>query len=258
MNKIALITGASGGIGYEFAIILAQHKYDLVLVARSEQKLLEIATEISSKYNVKVKTFAKDLSDISTINSLYTTLKNDNIAINVLINNAGFGEFGFFKDIDWKKEEQMINLNITALTLLTKLFVKDMIVAKEGRILNVASTAAFQPGPLMAVYFATKAYVLSFTEAIANELKGTGVTITALCPGATESGFAKAASAEETSLFKNRKLPTSKEVALFGYKAMMNGKTVVIHGLLNKIMAFSVRFSPRKTVTMIARLMVSK
>ncbi len=255
MNKTVLITGASGGIGYEFAHIFAEHKYNLVLVARNESRLLEIKEEISTKYGVNVNIFAKDLSVISGIDEIYNSLNNENISINVLINNAGFGEFGFFKDIDWTKEQQMINLNILALTYLTKLFMKDMISAGEGKILNLASTAAFQPGPLMAVYFATKAYVLSFSEAIANELKGTGVTVTALCPGPTESGFAKAASAQETKLFKNKRIPSSKEVALFGFNALMKGKTVVIHGLLNKIMAFSIRLTPRKLVTMIVRMM---
>ena len=255
MNKTALITGASGGIGYEFAILFAQHKYDLVLVARSEAKLKEIAEQITNTYNVKVKVYSKDLSIITSIDEVYNSLKSENIYINVLINNAGFGDFGFFKETDWNKEQQMINLNITSLTYLTKLFVKDMILAKDGKILNLSSTAAFQPGPLMAVYFATKAYVLSFSEAIANELKGTGVTVTALCPGPTESGFAKAAAAEDTKLFKDKKMPSSKEVALFGFDALMKGKTVVIHGLLNKIMAFSIRLSPRKMVTMMVRMM---
>jgi len=149
-------------------------------------------------------------------------------------------------------------LNILALTHLTKLFVKDMVIRKKGKILNVASTAAFQPGPLMAVYYATKAFVLFLSEAIANELKGSGVTITALCPGPTESGFQSAASMEESKLVKNKKLPTSKQVAEYGYKAMMKGKRVAIHGLINKIMTFSLRLTPRKLVTNVVRKLSEK
>jgi hypothetical protein len=163
------------------------------------------------------------------------------------------GDFAFFANSDWHKQEQMINLNVTALTYLTHLFLPGMVQRKFGKILNVASTAAFQPGPAMSVYFATKSFVLHFSEAIADELQGTGVTVTALCPGATESGFQSAASMEDSKLFKGKKVPSSKVVAEYGYRAMQKGKRVAIHGMMNYIMANSVRFAPRNLVTKIAR-----
>jgi short-subunit dehydrogenase len=163
-----------------------------------------------------------------------------------------------FTETDWNKELQMINLNITALTHFTKLFLKDMVKRKSGKVMNVASTAAFQSGPTMAVYFATKAYVLHFSEAIDNEVRAHGVTVTALCPGATESGFQAAAAMEESGLVKGKKLPTSKEVADYAYKAMMKGETVAIHGFINRILAYSIRFMPRTVVVKITRKLQDK
>jgi short-subunit dehydrogenase len=163
-----------------------------------------------------------------------------------------------FTDTDWNKEQQMINLNITTLTQFTKLYVKDMVKRRSGKIMNVASTAAFQSGPTMAVYFATKAYVLSFSEAVNNEVSDKGVTITTLCPGPTESGFQAAAAMEESGLVKGKKMPTSKEVAEYGYAAMMKGKTIAIHGLMNRILANSVRFMPRAIVVKVTRKIQDK
>jgi uncharacterized protein len=200
-----------------------------------------------------VRIMSRDLSDIASVHDVYDTLSRERITVDVLVNNAGVGEFGFFAETDWNKEAEMIHLNITALTLLTKLFVKGMIVRKSGRILNVASTASFQPGPLMSVYYATKAYVLYFSEGIANELEGTGITVTALCPGPTASGFQAAAALEESKLVKGKNLPTSAEVAEYGYKALMDGKVVAIHGAMNWIMAQSVRFTPRAMVRSLVR-----
>ena len=174
-----------------------------------------------------------------------------------MVNNAGFGHFGLFAESNWEKQHQMIELNITALTQLTHLFLPQLIQQK-GKILNVASTAAFQPGPTMAVYYATKAFVLHFSEALSNELKPTGVTVTALCPGATESGFQKAAEMEESKLVKGRKLPSSADVAIYGYKAFMNGKVVAIHGWLNYLMAQSIRFTPRSLVLKVVRFIQDK
>ncbi len=256
--KTALITGASGGIGLELAKVFAHHKHNLVLVARSEGKLKALANELQSQYGISVKIITKDLSLPNAAQEVYAELKNANVSIEFLINNAGFGEFGYFHETAWDKEAMMIDLNIKALTHFTKLFVKDMVQRKSGKILNVASTASFQPGPLMAVYYATKAYVLSFSEAIANELQGTGVTVTALCPGPTESGFQAAATLEESKLVKGKKLPTSLEVAEYAYKALMNGETVAIHGTMNWLMAQSVRFTPRKMVTALVRVMSEK
>ncbi len=251
--KTALITGASSGLGLELAKIHASKGGNLVLVARNKIKLDELKSEFEKEFNISVLTIEKDLSLINSVKEVYDEVKKLDIEIDYLINNAGFGDFGFFSETDWNKELQMINLNITALTLFTKLFVKDMLKRKSGKIMNVASTAAFQSGPTMSVYFATKAYVLSFSEAVNNEVKDFGVTITTLCPGPTVSGFKSAASMDNSALFNNKNLPSSKVVAEYAYKSMLNGKTVAIHGFMNKIMANSVRFFPRAWVVKITR-----
>ncbi len=254
----ALITGASNGIGLELAKIHASKGGNLVLVARNKSKLDELKTELESQYKVSVYTIGKDLSAINSAQEVYDETTKQNIQIDYLINNAGFGDFGMFVETDWNKELQMINLNITTLTQFTKLYLQDMVKRRSGKIMNVASTAAFQSGPTMAVYYATKAYVLSFSEAINNEVSDKGVTVTTLCPGATESGFQAAAAMEESNLVKGKKLPTSKEVAEYGYAAMMKGKTVAIHGLMNWIMANSVRFVPRAIVVKLTRKIQDK
>jgi uncharacterized protein len=254
----ALITGASNGIGLELAKIHASKGDNLVLVARNKSKLDELKAELENQYKVNVYTIGKDLSAPNAAQDVYDETNRQKIQIDYLINNAGFGDFGMFVETDWNKELQMINLNITTLTQFTKLYLQDMVKRKGGKIMNVASTAAFQSGPTMAVYYATKAYVLSFSEAVDNEVSEHGVTVTALCPGATESGFQAAAAMEESALVKGRKLPTSKEVAEYGYKAMMKGKTVAIHGLMNYLMANSVRFTPRALVVKITRKIQDK
>ena len=254
----ALITGASNGIGLELAKIHASKGGNLVLVARNKSKLDELKKELENQYKVSVYIIGKDLSIFNSAQEVYDETNKQNIKIDYLINNAGFGDFGMFVDSDWNKELQMINLNITTLTQFTKLYLQDMVKHRSGKIMNVASTAAFQPGPIMAVYFATKAYVLSFSEAVNNEVSDKGVTVTTLCPGATESGFQAAAAMEESNLVKGRKLPTSKEVAEYGYAAMLKGKTVAIHGLMNWILANSVRFTPRSLVVKITRKIQGK
>ena len=254
MNKTALITGASGGLGKEFARIHASKGDNLVLIARSKDKLEALKFELEKQYSISVVILVKDLSDQYAPKAVYEAVKNQNIRVDYLINNAGFGDFGLFAETNWEKQLEMINLNITCLTYLTRLFLPDMIQNKYGKILNIASTAAFQPGPTMSVYFATKAFVLSFSEAIANELKGTGVTVTALCPGATDTGFKAASSLDNSNLFKGTQIATSKEVAEFGYTKMMEGKTVAIHGVVNNLLAQSVRFAPRNIVTSLARM----
>jgi uncharacterized protein len=251
--KTALITGASNGIGLELAKIHASKKDNLVLVARNKTRLDELKIELESAHGVKVYTIGADLSLENAAKKIYEETKAQNIQIDYLVNNAGFGDFGLFAETDWEKEEMMISLNIRTLTQFTKLYLKDMVQRRFGKIMNVASTAAFQPGPTMAVYYATKAYVLHFTEAVNNESKEYGVSLTALCPGATESGFQAAASMEESALVKNKKLPSSYEVATYGYKSMMKGKVVAIHGLKNWILANSVRFTPRSIVVRITR-----
>ena len=254
----ALITGASNGIGLELAKVHASKGGNLVLVARNKSKLDELKTELENKYKITVYTIGKDLSAEDSALEVYNETKKQNIQIDYLINNAGFGDFGMFTDTDWNKELQMINLNITTLTQFTKLYLQDMVKRGSGKIMNVSSTAAFQSGPTMAVYYATKAYVLSFSEAISNEVSDKGVTITTLCPGATESGFQAAAAMEESALVKGKKLPTSKEVAEYGYASMMKGKTVAIHGMLNYLMANSVRFAPRAWVVKLTRKIQDK
>jgi uncharacterized protein len=254
----ALITGASNGIGLELAKVHASKGDNLVLVARNKARLDELKLELEQQHKIKVYTIGKDLAAANAALDVYTETKQQNISVDYLINNAGFGDFGMFVETDWQKELQMINLNITTLTHFTKLYLQDMVARKSGKIMNVASTAAFQSGPTMAVYYATKAYVLSFSEAVNNEVSNAGVTVTALCPGATESGFQAAAAMEDSKLVKDKKLPTSKEVAEYGYKAMMKGKAVAIHGTMNWILANSVRFMPRAIVVKITRMMQDK
>lgn len=254
MNRTALITGASSGIGLELAHIHASKGDNLVLVARRKDKLDVFKLELEKKFGVTVYNIGKDLTEKNAAHDVYNELKQKKIQIDYLINNAGFGDYGLFADSDWDKQEQMIQLNIGSLTHMTHLFLPNMIKQKYGRILNIASTAAFQPGPSMSVYFATKAYVLSFSEAISHELKGTGVTVTALCPGPTKSGFESAAALDKSTLFKSGKIASSSEVAKFGHKHMMNKKGLVIHGFINNIMVTTVRFIPRKLVTYITYL----
>lgn len=241
----ALVSGASGGIGYEFARILARNGYDLVLTARSRNKLQEAADRFAEEYGVTVTVLAADLSQENAPQELFDAVQKKNIRIGVLVNNAGIGSYGPFHEADRERNRAMMALNVQALTELTRLFLPQMIERGSGRIVNVASTAAFQPGPLMAVYYATKAYVLSFSEAIAHELRDTGVTVTALCPGPTETGFHEAANLTNSGLLKGRTLPSAREVAEYGYRAMQQGQVVAIHGTMNRIAAFLVRFSPR-------------
>ena len=186
----------------------------------------------------------KDLSVSGSAEAVYKEVKEKNIKIDILVNNAGFGDFGSFKDADLAKQLAMMRLNMETLVHLTHLFLPD-IIKNKGKILNVASTAAFQPGPLMSVYFATKSFVLHFSEGIAEELQSTGVTVTALCPGATASEFQSTSSLEESKSFASGNIPTSREVALYGYKSLMEGKAVAVHGLKNRLFAFATRLFPR-------------
>jgi uncharacterized protein len=258
MSKTALITGASSGIGMEIAKEFAREKINLILVARSGGKLQDLATQLINQSGISVQILAKDLSQPPSAKEVADWCNQNNITIDYLVNNAGFGDFGFFHESDWAKQEQIINLNITTLTYLTRLFLPAMVQRRFGKVLNVASTAAFQPGPTMSVYYATKAYVLHFSEAISNELEGTGVTVTSLCPGATESDFQNKAAMQDSKLVKGKKLPTSAEVAAYGYKSMMNGKVVAIHGTVNYLLANSIRFAPRALVLKLVRFMQNK
>jgi short-subunit dehydrogenase len=253
MKNTVLITGASSGIGYELAKIHASKADNLVLVARNSEKLNELKIELEKQFGIEVFNIIKDLSLPNAAQEVYNETHAQKIEINYLINNAGFGDFGAFKNTNPKKELAMLRLNIEALTQFCKLYVHDMVKVGAGKIMNIASTAAFQPGPDMAVYYATKAYVLHFSEAIAEELKKDNITVTTLCPGATESGFSTVASLENSNLFKDKNLPSSKEVAQYAYKAMMKGKGVAIHGVMNYLMANSVRLTPRNVVLKVVK-----
>lgn len=257
MNKTVLITGASSGIGLEFASLFAKDGYHLVLNARNESRLQEIANELTTKYGVKVTVAAKDLSNPESADELTSELTSAGIEVDVLINNAGFSAYGSFNETSWKEEKNMIQVNIMALTALTKQLLPRMIKRNSGKILNVASTAAFQPGPLMAVYYATKAYVLSFSEAVNYELRNTNVSVTALCPGATATNFEKRANLESSRLFQSGTMDAH-DVALEGYKALKEKKSLKIPGFKNKALANLVRFLPRKSVLKIVHYVQDK
>jgi uncharacterized protein len=256
--QTALITGASGGIGYELAKLFARDRYNLVLVARSADRLNQVASELQGRFGVAVKTVALDLAAAPAPQFLFDQLQREQVAVDVLVNNAGFGGFGEFAQMPEQEILGQIHLNITALTHLTRLFLPPMLSRRSGRIMNIASTAAFQPGPLMAVYYATKAYVLSFSEALANEVAGSGVVVNCFCPGATDTGFAKRAGTENSRLFKKIGAMNVEAVARDGYRGLMAGRTVVISGAQNWLVAESVRFAPRKMVTAISRWVAEK
>ncbi len=257
-HQTALITGASAGIGRELVKLFAKDGYNLVLVARTASRLNQFADELQRQFSISAKPFALDLTSTSAPQFLFDQLARENIAIDVLVNNAGHGKLGAFADVSSEESLGQIQLNITALTYLTKLFLSPMLERKSGKILNVASTAGFQPGPLMAVYYATKAYVISFSEALANELRGSGLTATCLCPGATDTEFQKRAGTEETLLFRKLRPMNAKAVAQDGYRALMKGKPLVISGLRNWLLAGSLRISPRRVVTAVSRRLIER
>lgn len=247
----ALITWASSGIGRELAHIFAREWHDLILVARRWDLLEEIRVSQPDRH---IEIIELDLSRVGSAQKLYETVSSKDLIVDILVNNAGFWDYGYFHEGNLEKYTEMIGLNITTLTELSYLFGKDMVARKSGKILNVASTAAFQPGPLMSVYFATKHYVLAFSEGIAEEWSEYGVIVTALCPGPTESGFQKEAHATENKMFA-KKLPTSREVAEYGYTSLMKGKRVAIHGFMNRFLACIVRFTPRIVIVKIIKNM---
>ena len=253
-NKTALITGASKGIGKEFAKIHAANGGNLVLVARSRDQLLLLKNELEAQYDsIRIEVIVKDLTMQNSAFEVYNEIKEKHIQIDYLINNAGFGDYGFFVDAKWDRFEQMIDLNIKSLTHLCHLFLPDMMACKQGKIMNISSTAAFQPGPMMAVYFASKAYVQHLSEALNNEVKDSGVSVTAFCPGPTDTHFMDDSKMKQSKLLENTKLASSHAVALSGYRAMMKSKPVKIHGVLNNAMIFSLRLVPRKWVVALLR-----
>ena len=253
MTSVALITGASEGIGCELAKCFARERHDLVLVARSREKLERLAAELSASSGIRVATVVQDLSVEEGARRVFDEVGRRGIAVEFLVNNAAVGTYGLFAESDLERELAMMRLNMNSLTALTRLFLPQMLERRSGRILNVASTAAFQPGPLMAVYYASKAYVVSFTEALANELQGSGVTASVLCPGPTRSRFEERAGMGASRLFRLPGLMEASDVAESAYRELMKGKTTIIPGLRNKILAFSVRLGPRKLLPSIAR-----
>ena len=242
----ALITGASSGIGTELAKLCARSGFDMVLVGRNRAALEELARPWSARARV----LAADLADPAAPNSIFDQLRSTSVEI--LINNAGFGLRGPFAETDWAQEAELIQVNVTALAHLTKLFLPGMLHRRSGRILNIASTAAFVPGPYMAAYFASKAFVRSFSESLAGEVAGTGVTVTVLCPGATRTAFAERAGMAETRLFRGAAMSAA-EVAQIGFDAMMAGKREAIAGARNRWMMFGARFAPRSVLAGITR-----
>jgi short-subunit dehydrogenase len=250
----ALITGASGGIGLEIAQIHAENKYDLLLVARNEKKLHRIKNDLENKYDISVWVFATDLTRSQNITALLEFTEKENIRVDHLINNAGMGVFGKLTETSLTDNQRMIDLNINALVILTHAYAKKMISNGAGKILNIASTAAFMPGPYMSIYFASKAFVLSFGESVNSELEGTGVSLTTLCPGPTQTGFVSAAEGMDNSgLFSKQKVSTPRNVATDGFYAMMRRKPLKISGLMNVMVVFILRFSPRSWVTFLAK-----
>ena len=255
MSKTALITGASSGIGYALAKRFAQDGVNLVIVARDETRLGQIAAELHSATGVSVKIIRGDLSLPAAPAEIYRETQRSGIEIDYLVNNAGFGVIGPFTETDLQAELDMLQVNVVSLVHLTKLYLAGMRTRGAGGILNVASTAAFQPGPLMAIYYASKAFALSFTEAIAEELRGTGITATALCPGPTATDFQRRAKMEGTRLMKSKPMGMmdATQVAEIGYRSLLDGKVVVVPGFMNKAAVQSVRLGPRSLVRRIAR-----
>jgi short-subunit dehydrogenase len=247
---MALITGASSGIGAELASLCAAGGFGVILIARRTDRLDQLAAELTARYGVKVRTIAADLASPAAPDEIYQQTRGE--TIDILINNAGFGLRGRYDQTDWEAEARLIQVNITALAHLSKLYVKDMARRGSGRILNVGSTAAFVPGPLMAMYYASKAFVVSFSEALSKEFEGTGVSITVLCPGPTRTEFDTAAGITDSKLFRGSAM-TAKEVAQIGYRAMMAGEAEAIAGARNRGMILLTRLAPRTLLASIAK-----
>ena len=250
--ETVLVTGASSGIGRELARCFAADGARLILVARNRAALESLATELSKAHHGPVEIIICDLVWPRAPVQLFEHLQSDGITVDVLVNNAGFGAQGRFANLSLERQLEMLQVNVAALTHLTRLFLPGMIERRRGGVLNVASTAAFQPGPSMAVYYASKAYVLSFTEALAEEVAGTGVTISALCPGPTDTNFALAAEARFSSAFKKAAM-SAEAVAQADHRAFRRSRVVAITGWRNRLLAFSVRFAPRSLVRKITK-----
>jgi len=245
-DSYALVTGASSGIGYELAKLFAKDGKNIVVVARSRDKLEGLKQELEKAHGIKVGVLVKDLSDPQSPQEIFSELEKQSINVDVLVNNAGFAVYGKFSDTDWQKEAEVLQVNVVALTQLTKLFLKKMLQNKSGKILNMSSGVGFVPSPWLSVYGGTKHYILGFSNAIANELKGTGVSVTCFCPSVTKTLFHKRAGAEQTKALKSRILVMDAATAArLGYRALQKGKTTAAAGLPLSLMLFGVRFVPR-------------
>lgn len=256
MTKTALVTGAASGLGYELSVLLAKDNYDLILVDIDETNLVKVKSALHDTYKCQITILVKDLSKPNVANDILNEIKS--VSIDVLINNAGFGLFGTFSGTDWQRESDMLHLHILTTTHLTKLVLDGMLQKGAGKILNMSSLAAFQPGPLMSIYYASKAYMLSFSEAIANELIGTGITVTALCPGPTSTEFQSVVSENTVDNKIRFNMACPSKVALYGYNAMKKGKTVAIPGKFNKFLSVLPRFLTRNRATAIVRKIQDK
>ncbi len=254
----ALVTGATSGIGLELATLLARDRHDLALVARTRDRLESVARGLAEEFGVRAMALPFDLARPEAPAEIVRELSRQGSNVDVLVNNAGFGVHGLFASTPADKDRDVLQVNVVALTELTKRLLPGMLERRRGRILNLASTAAFQPGPLMAVYYASKAYVLSFSEALSNELSGTGVTVTALCPGPTITEFQKRAGIEGTALFTGPLVMEPSEVARAGYRGMRRGQRLVIPGFGNNVLVQALRVTPRRVATAVARRIQEK
>ncbi len=248
----ALVTGASAGLGKELASLFAKDGHDLVLVARSESKLKTLADDLAKTHGIEAHVVAADLGKPSAPDEIFAATQKRGIAVDFLVNNAGFGSNGAFLELDLAREAEMVEVNISALVKLTHHYARPMKERGFGRIMNIASTAGFQPGPFMATYYATKAFVISFTEALSFELDGTGVTVTCHCPGATKTEFASTAGNDKSKLFQRSGVADAKEVAHHAYRAMMDGQILSVHGFMNKVGFHGLRLTPRSVARGIA------
>lgn len=246
MKNYCLITGASGGIGLEFARVFAKNGYNLILVARSNDKLESLKKELETRYSVKAVAYSADLTSCVEIEQLHKYVIESNLQVDILVNNAGFGDLCAFLDSEWNRQQALIDLNITALVKLTYLFGNDMKKRGIGRIINLSSVAAFSAGPYMSLYYASKSFVLSFSEALAAELDGTEISVTALCPGPTSTGFEKNAHMGKSVMFSRFKTATAKDVAEAGYRAAMRGKNIKYHGFVTNAFNIATRLLPRR------------
>lgn len=257
LRTTALVTGASSGIGEELAKVHAEHGGDLVIVARRRDRLDAIKAELEKAHGITVHVLAQDLTQADAPRRIFDELQSRGVAVDILINNAGLGYLGLFHEQDWSRNEDMIKINILALAALTRLFLPPMIERRRGRVLNVASMAGFVPGPNHAIYYASKAFVISLSEAIANELEGTGVTVTVLCPGPVDTEFTRRSEMKGVRLLKHK--ASARDTAQAGYNAMLKGKTVVVPGPVSKLTIHGLlRLSPRWLTTRISRALMEK